>query len=446
MARSNTYGGVRRQPQLYPDKRGNKRQRTNSSYSPGPKKPPKGTSTTVVTFGTQTQPAKRRKLRIRFPRNRMRGYYKGRFRGPKSRRLNPYDVKGVHYILEQGGSVEDAQASYITVGATPARAFCEAVAGSIWKLFWEKDSNNQIDSWDNAITGTVGDNFGWIISYRTLQDGAVLAVPATITTGNQSHLTCAINLMNAIMNQMAANAYFELVQISAYHRIDQTVDDYVREARYKADDFSFVFNCKAHLKCQNRTLAATGGADESSMLDVANNPLEGKIYRGTGTINPIKHMAATLGGANASLSQSKDGGFGFLRVALLGAACPNSLTKPPPFSTFQYMRSHKNIRLAPGAIRSEWVSWKSRMTFRGFLKMFLEFLRSGNTLDAATVTPNVVAIPCVAIGMERMLDSRTAEPNIALSYELTHDVQMICRFKKNNFTAPRVVSGGAAVP
>jgi len=377
----------------------------------------------------------------RMQRPRMRGIYKGRFRRRTSRRTNPYYSKGYHARHECGGTVEDASASYISLGATPVRGFVEAVGGSLWKVIWEREWHNMIDSWENAITRSTSDNFAWLIIYKTSQDGVLSSTQSAVINGGQTHLQMAAALMDVIMSIMNSNVYFELVELEVYHRRDLTVDDYINQLRVKAIDFRFYFNCKGHVKCQNRTLAATGTADESSMLDVANNPLEGKIYRGTGTVISMKHQQNTAGG-NANFYNRVADGVGVLASA--SQNMPGLMTKCPPYHALQHMKSSKNVRLGPGMIKSEYVSWKGSFTFRSFIKFFYEWLRSGSSLNTGAAFPNV-HIPVVIIGMERMLDSRLAEPSVALSYQADHEVQVICNYTKTNFSVPRVVLNGTAI-
>lgn len=163
--------------------------------------------------------------------------------------------------------------------------------------------------------------------------------------------------------------------------------------------------CKATLKMQNRSVAASGD-DE---MDVNNVPITGKIYRGMG---------------NGACYRGRDNTFFYCNevsgVSPYSAGTSTSLQEPPDASEFTNVKGYSKLYLNPGGIRTSVLTFKSNIQLLNLWKKLVNFI--GNGVNTGSTTPYDLGRFNI-ISLERVIGKLAAEasPGINVTYE--HDLK-----------------------
>lgn len=202
-------------------------------------------------------------------------------------------------------------------------------------------------------------------------------------------------ILTPYVNGVAAPFQYKL-------RVDQT---YVKAKVY------------SRLNLQNRTTASSAaGADETNMLDIANNPLKGKFYdtKGNGFIIRSRDDAdgyTPLIGAN-------DSGLITLDWSQYSGNMRANMASAPPSHAFVGTSKAKNVMMSPGAIRSSVLSSIMTMPFNDFMRKMMPLLAGAGS---STRTKLYYGKSRLFV-LDKMLDTGVDEPVISLGYELESQV------------------------
>ena len=174
---------------------------------------------------------------------------------------------------------------------------------------------------------------------------------------------------------------------------------------------------------QNRTLAGGAGTtDQSSMLDIANNPLDGRLYSGLGN-GAIPKFADN----SASLVESF---FGDRESGIIAAVPDTALgnwtqemydnyRRPPSSGSFQGVKKTCKISLKPGEIRTSFVNYRKNMSVNEYFQRnqqaLYQYTRGG------TAAPMHFMGNFRFYGFEKRCNTTVDEPDISVGYEMnTH--------------------------
>lgn len=362
-----------------------------------------------------------------------RGRYAGLFGRVKHNAVSYVAKNGYHFRQESGGVVTDANCLYIMQTASGIRPLLEGICCGIWKRIMQK-WGKRLSDWNNEITGFVNDEFRAYIYYKLTPNGGISNTAGTAILGNQSHLNMAQLIGDLIMSVASAtDVYFEVTTIRVYWR-RVTPDEYIEEMDIDPYRCKILVDAVAKMSVQNRTPAATGAADETNALDVSNNPVHGKLYYGVGTMIAAKSQNSGVG--NTFLSALANNGFSSVGVA--AANMPADCQKPQPYYCYNKLLKDKNIYIQPGDIKTAAVKYKKKLTLQGYIKFLFNFIRSASTLATGSGSA-YVGIPCMMIGLERMVDTRTSEPDLQIGYEANVDLKVVAFIDNTYFTTPRIL-------
>lgn len=353
-----------------------------------------------------------------------RGHMGGRVPRPMSSGISKFERSGAVIEWEHGQTNQSSKCVYAAHGVgvqTVVHAvFCSIIRKALLKF------GLCLKGWQNAgITGSNADKFQFWLQFKSSPDGAVSNATSVLVNGLATGASLAEAAANCLMSQYGVSFnYFEIVEIRVvWYRNPTGVpadDDYREEYRRMADELVFDINVYSKLSVQNRTPAATGAADETNALDVANNPVYGRVYEGVGTVLSVK---AQDGVNNPFLKLNKD--YGFDTESGAAVDVPAGIGKPPMHHAFTRCYKSSPIAISPGQIRDSVLSYRKRVTLTKFVFMVSNYLRSGVSLAASTSdTQNW--FPNRMIGLERKLDTRTSEPDVILGFEVNQKVMVYC--------------------
>ncbi len=182
------------------------------------------------------------------------------------------------------------------------------------------------------------------------------------------------------------------------------------------DNIHLHINCSSKMSIQNRTLGAT--ATSTSMDDITNNPLEGKVYSGTGNGTLLQTQDNVVGMAgNDFWGTLADGIIQFDPLGTpVTAQQASVLRRPPTANAFVAVRSVAKVRLGPGAIKKSVWSWNRSMKF----SKYIEYMQSRLRANGDVKTP-VSLGKFEFLGLEKMVRTRnagTGVPAVSVGYEL----------------------------
>lgn len=362
------------------------------------------------------------------------GNYKGKLpSGSAYRGITKAEKLGYVIEFESGGILSDQEAVYMAHGM-PLQVLLESVCGAMARrvlLKW----GMSIKSWNqNQLTGSATDLFQWNIAYKATPTGPIVSANSVGALGTTTPLTFAIDLANLLCSQItAALLYFEPVTIRAVWNRSAAAD-FVEEYRRECKDIDVFLWFNSNLTVQNRTPAATGAADETSALDVANNPVNVKVFKcGSNHISVKSEEAALTEFLNLNIATGFDG------LGTATANFPAGLKKVPDWHSFNNTYSQSRSTIGPGNMKDDVLKIVKKMTFSQFIFKMMHYLRTG-TSSAATTNGAEVKFPSKMLGFDRRLDTRTSEPPVTIGYELNQ--KMMVYVRDHQRTVPlRMIAG-----
>lgn len=355
--------------------------------------------------------------------------------------VNVIQRQGYMIEYEAGGSVQDPAAVYVAQGF-PARVVLESMCGSIVRKMFIK-FGLEIKGWTvGAMTGDATDRFQWTIQHQTNSPGAVVNALSAEVNGSVTAANLAFALADLFMSITPnTQTYMNIVEIRCLWRRFLTAGppatyDFREEYRVIANDLDITMYFKSMLTLQNRTNSVGGGADESSVLDVAHNPLVGKKYFGRGTHVNMKSMDG--GADNRFLSINVNTGFNAVPASDLTTT--SGARKLPYWNDLTNIYGSTGLLLAPGEIRDSFLYHKKTYKFAALHKMLFDFMRTAATAPLGT-DQIMINFPVRVLGFEKKIDSRTAgQPDVVVAWQMNYTLGMMCTHKRRS--APlRLIAG-----
>lgn len=338
--------------------------------------------------------------------------------------LLKYQKLGVVHVDEVQGTINDADCVYLA-----HMSYCQldmikyAVEALVRKLFHDI-AKFKCDSLMQEIPGqSITDaSSTWVVKLITqkLSDG---------TTGVQlSHDVPD----NGTIQSVAAIFYPEFVTWSSGYTSGATTGsnentlELAKFQLYRQDfnvtsqakfcgeldlrDLQFHYYAKSELKCQNRSLSATGATGGADATDISNNPLIGYLYNFKGVPKSANANMADLEKFNNTAAQK---GVMLIRGgALAGSSLTggNNFKEPPLPRTWKNCTTASKVSLDPGDIRKGVCSVTKSENFLQFLKT--THFQQGT----AELSVTWGKMPTQMIALEDMLNVNTVA-TISVAYE-----------------------------
>lgn len=349
-----------------------------------------------------------------------KGYSAPRFLRPKKWSGNPTLKRGCLLHVEQGGVTGDSDSVYIGHAFAIHQLFRSMCHALIKRLFYK--AGYTFVSWDDKIQQTWATEAispGTIKYHYRTDDHSLPQVQIVVTLqADKTYATAADDLFNSIVDTCVAAGAVETFFVTDM-KLDITgVPTNNADAIMNVANCNFHFNCTSRMALQNRTLAKTGAGDESSMLDVANNPLEGKSYEGRGNGTGYAQHFSSLGtnGTSTFVSGDMTGVIDFWTGgAGVGTEVKAQLKRPPSASVFSSCNRSSKAMLNPGAIRNSVLRWTRVYNCRTIFAKLQSYLLKGR---AANRDAYVDLGSWRVFGFQKKCATGQDEPNISIGYEL----------------------------
>lgn len=370
-------------------------------------------------------------------RRKMRISYQGKM-GPNfpamvdKKKVAIYQRMGYLIEYETGGAVSDPNAVYLAHGV-PTRVLFEAICGGFTRKVLNKFGLS-IKGWEIAgMTGSVEDKFFWTLQVQAGPTAGVANTNSATVTGNQTAINLAIALADLFMTVTSAGQRFqEFIELRCiWTRRPAATDDYREEARYLLSDINVDVMCRSYLTLQNRTEAVraqVSETDQTSMLDVAHNPLIGRTYFGKTTQINMKSMDS--GSTNDFISIDRLTGFD---SQVNGAALATvGIKKLPYWNDLTHVYGSTNTYLKAGEIRDSVFTYMKKYKCAKILQTLLDYMSTATT-SAAGTNATMFYWPCRMLGFEKKIDSRTGgQPDIVVAYQTGYTLGAMVSVSKRN--------------
>lgn len=344
--------------------------------------------------------------------------------------LSVFLKKGFNMKVESGSTLTDAEAVYVGHTSLPINRVVPCVFYALARRILNGQKCFPTDGLQ--ATGLQAITVYW--QYRTTFNG-IITTSAGLAVGANASIVSLGNALGAEMLTLitTTTTYFEVTKMQVY---ETAAANLLWEVN--ADAIKVEVDVVSNLQIQNRT-QANGAGDESSALDVSNNPLRGKMYIGYSNIHPYRFNNDT---AVSCPALDYDNSTGLLATSASDAnfttEMGQTIKKPPPRSAFGNVTSSKYVQLAPGEIRRSKIRGKIQVNFNNFVKMYLDTLRGPTQI----FNLNQVLVSkgrSVFFGLEKMCDSGGETSDISIGFEATHSVNALVTISKKNYCNPYVL-------
>jgi len=386
------------------------------------------------------------------PRRKRKYFTHGRSAGTikraPSKSVGKFIKNGVVRKRESRFILNDPQCCYTGHNSVSVYDTITLVFDAIARMFAKKMGMDftDIQAGLGAEPSTIISGFQWVIGYKTTFGGNRITA-AFGSAINETWAVFAQRLGEGIM--AIANAggtplnYFELIDIEC----KGTLSNYPAPiTRFYAADIKIQIVGNSSLQIQNRTVATTDAADpdRDDGDNIAANPMHGKMYTGKGqtlTFAWNNDNAGTTIAFQADLITAT-ANIGAAN-ALLSTQMQQALKKPPPYRHFRGLTGQQYCKLEPGEIKRSHVSSTMKFTFQSFIQRMLPVLRTQVNYATMVGAGSQAAASLYLgkwslIGMEKLCDSGTDEPDCSLASEHTLTTSVLATGRTRPYCAPQV--------
>lgn len=190
-----------------------------------------------------------------------------------------------------------------------------------------------------------------------------------------------------------------------------------KQASMDLDGLLIDLYCTSEMTIQNRTLARTGTADESNMLDVANNPVAGKCYFGSGNGAQMRVDNNTAPKAESFIGDQFTGRI-FFNPDLGGGTNTDEtravLNRPPTKAAFTNVSKVGGAMLRPGEMKKSKIALSRKMYLHTFINHMFKNLDDGVTAHFCSVGSFKI------FAFEKQCNTGVDEPSISVGYEINN--------------------------
>lgn len=393
----------------------------------------------------------RRMVRVRKPYKRYKKVAKKVTRVPRKkyarkRKYNKVNVNysGVNYKFETGGlkTYDNFSAGYIGLGM-PMLTFWQNCCRAIIRRIMLKLGYNFVD-WDQTLGDVVAgvNRLEYIIDYRLTDPSTGIttsnfmtynsgSIPASVSTN--SFELYATEMQELIWRNLTVTNNHTLMGIRVV-LVKEGGDDIVDKCYIDLTNFSFSVKHKCMMKVQNNTLSRGADEDANVSTNIANNPLDGILYKNNGKWRNYLDMNSKDGTAAADVYTTvAEKNNGILNINPESIS-QNDYRKFPRPAAFGFKKAYKFV-IMPGEIKYTSLSFKTRISLNSILKRFrLTTKGAGNANWEAADFGHMFLL-----GFEKTIHSVGNSPNINISYQLEHSFKIVGKEGKKKACLSRVV-------
>lgn len=360
--------------------------------------------------------------------------------GPKfskkgSSALSKYLRHGICIKKEQGATLADSSAVYVGHHTMPANIIMKGVFYALARKILAFNNAFPAHSEEPALDFPVDVS----CTYRVTVDGPLLiSTPLTVSSPVTIE-SLGKALGNNVLSTMGPDTFYETTSITVLN-----VDDPLNPIRIfymPTVNISIELDVVSNLQIQNRTLASVGAADESSILDVANNPLRGKIYHGFSNKHSYRYNNDFVGVTPTFYHGASDG------LLFIGpdngtftTEMSQTIRKPPPRSAFGNVTSTGYVRLKPGEIRRSKLRDFKMKTLNQWLMLYFDCMRGSPTVIDILTEAYVKEGKSCFLGLEKMCDSELEANPISVGFEVIVSANFLAHIQKHSYMNPLVLT------
>jgi len=352
--------------------------------------------------------------------------YAGGFNHPKSRKTSLYALQGSSMRIESAGTISVDKCLYIGhgTGATSQilRVLCQAIIRKLAMKngFKPTSIDDAVEFGYTAASPPIGLQYRYNQNMGTQAQGTITVTIAN--GGDQSWADIAQTLKASIVATFSESDVSLIVhEITMTRYTNDTGTGEQRTANIATMDLrncKFTMSALSVLKIQNRTRAHTEAGLESaaaaqSVLNVENNPIDGKVFQKKGN----GFMLKNLDDATNSLTLTQDYNSGLINggdIDTVGISTNqlNILKRPPSRHAFIGKVIEGRVKLQPGEIKSSSVSYEKTMTVSNMFKALLGRMDNNQYRWFWPCNSKLFAF-------EKMMHTDDAEePDMSIGYEI----------------------------
>ncbi len=327
---------------------------------------------------------------------------------------------GTVRMVEFGSTVTSEDAVYIG-HALAAQEIMTTFAEQIVKRVFSRlgtqitHMSQKIQSESAVATTSVGI---WHISYRNQLNGPLLfsqfLIPAEENYGDVAN-----ELRDRLYNLSNVVTTLNLYEMWLEPTAGNNAQHVGYAARIHLQNMSISWDCSSKMEIQNRTLANSGGSGENNRNDVANNPVGGKLYSGTGNGTSLSYYNTLVALTELDLLTA-DTDSGVLDFDVNGTNVTTGMKlaykRPPPHSMFTNVRKSAAVSIQPGQIKTSFLRWTRTLTVNNFLKLMFEYMTNRGGGGAGHVRVSIGSFNLY--GFEKRCDTGGTETGVNIGYEV----------------------------
>lgn len=335
-------------------------------------------------------------------------------KGRKFKKSTSFQTQGYELHTESGDVYTNDEIAYVGHGVAQYQ-LCRAVFGAMVRKLIMKAGIRVTDPSTPLSVGGVNAGFRISITY-TLVLGGVPAVTSTDFDKDSVFETVVNSLTDTIFSVASNNSAYYINKIDMF--MADTTFNFVQMPSSTLDmtDCKVTMRCSSRMTLQNRTLATDSGLGiDQNRNDIANNPLSGKIYSGSGNGAGFRVLDNTAPILPLSASFDKGVIEANLSAAAVGSGQLDAYRRPPMGSAFRFVNKSVSVALNPGVLRTSSFVWERTMVFQKFLEIMRNVM--GNAISTTTnIRSNMGKFEFFCL--EKRCNTRSSEPTISLGYEL----------------------------
>lgn len=330
--------------------------------------------------------------------------------------------RGTQSLIESGGVVASDDAIYIGHSLPGASVFIE-VCRAVTKRLFQKAGYRILAMQDKIQSDTVthivrpGDI---TIHYRRSSGDTVQTLTVQIAA-DSTFAECALLIRDSLLglcNTPSTRPEILLDEVM-FFQFDGA-GNLLRSPSAKLWFNSVMIHlaCSSKLHLQNRTIAGIAGTtDQTNVLDVANNPLDGRLYSGKGSNLQLKFAENVAGALTDVFISDPTSGITTVTPSTAGNYTPEMMSiykRPPSAYAFKHVTSGSVARLNPGEIKISKFFFERTMSFQSyFAQNYMYFYQLG-----LSKYPRHSIGLFRTFGFEKRCNTTVDEPQISIGYEV----------------------------
>lgn len=367
-------------------------------------------------------PAKRMKTMVQRRYHTM-GNRGRRFKKPRRMRKSKYLQRGVVLNTEAGNVVTNAKTVHIGHSTPVHQTFfvaCNYIVKVLFRRLGQKVTSMYELPQELGFTHLAGPG-NMRLGYQFVEGGATSYINIVVAA-NDSYEACANLLFNQIVTICQSNAW---VQLRTLEFVENNTD--AVNSRLDLSEMVLDISISSKLAVQNRTVASTEAGDQTNMLDIANNPLNGNCYEGNGNYCRPKWVQQT-GTIVEPVGNPLSGVITWdIDAANMTADMKDQWQRPLPGNAYENVNKTTRVILKPGEIKHSYLHFKRKI----YINKLLDICRSNLAVTNLFSTWGKFKM----FSLEKECNTGVDEPSISIGYE-ANNCYRICGYFSKTSTLP----------